>query len=49
MKTQKPALAYGVKKVEYARRVREYEIATNVVAGGTSSGGVFASIKGLFN
>lgn len=49
MKTQKPALAYGVKKVEYARRVREHELTNTVVVADAVSSGVFASIKGLFN
>lgn len=49
MNKQKPALAYGVKKVEYARRVREHELANTVVAADAVSTGMFASIKGLFN
>lgn len=48
MNKQKPALAYGVKKVEYARRVREHELASAVVASGAGTNSIFASIKGLF-
>lgn len=46
MQSKKPALAYGVKKVEYARRMRDYQEATAPVV---ASNGMFSGLKKLFS
>ncbi len=45
MQNQKPALAYGMKKVEYAKRVREAEFR----AAPASSGGFLNGFRKIFS
>ena len=46
MQQQKPALAYGIKKAEYAKRVREHK---QFHAADVVSEGIFAGIRKLFD
>ena len=46
---QKPALAYGVKKVEYAKRVREYKLDNAAATASVASDGIFAGLLKVFS
>lgn len=48
MQQQKPALAYGVKKAEYAKRVREYK-QDNTAAAIVAADGIFAGLLKVFS